>query len=102
MAEPMSEFPVRGSHNPGAPRLSSKTGSTSETRPAEPIESGAYPYDVCIAGGGPAGLACAIAAALRGLRVQVIDGMRPPIDKACGEGLMPDTLAALARLGIRM
>ncbi len=26
--------------------------------------------------------------------------MKPPIDKACGEGLMPDTLAALARLGI--
>jgi len=47
-------------------------------------------------------LACAIAAALQGLRVQVIDGMTPPIDKACGEGLMPDTLAALARLGIDM
>src|SRR5579864_7448349 len=28
--------------------------------------------------------------------------MRPPIDKACGEGLMPDGLAALERLGIRV
>jgi len=57
-------------------------------------------YDLCIVGGGPAGLACAIASAQRGLRVAVVDSMRPPIDKACGEGLMPDSLAALAQLGI--
>ncbi|WP_213805575.1 NAD(P)/FAD-dependent oxidoreductase [Granulicella sp. dw_53] len=56
--------------------------------------------DVFIAGGGPAGLACAIAAAQRGLTVEVADGMVPPIDKACGEGLMPDTLVALTRLGL--
>jgi flavin-dependent dehydrogenase len=56
--------------------------------------------DVFIAGGGPAGLACAIAAAQHGLTVEVVDGLIPPIDKACGEGLMPDTLAALAQLGI--
>ena len=56
--------------------------------------------DLFIAGAGPAGLACAIAAALRGISVQVADGMTPPIDKACGEGLMPDTLAALTELGV--
>ncbi len=56
--------------------------------------------DVFIAGGGPAGLACAIAAAQRGLTVEVADGMTPPIDKACGEGLMPDTIASFAALGI--
>jgi flavin-dependent dehydrogenase len=56
--------------------------------------------DLFIAGAGPAGLACAIAAASQGLQVEVADGMTPPIDKACGEGLMPDTLAALAQLGI--
>ena len=56
--------------------------------------------DVFIVGGGPAGLACAIAAAQRGLIVEVADGMTPPIDKACGEGLMPDTIEALAALGI--
>ena len=56
--------------------------------------------DVFIAGGGPAGLACAIAAAQQGLTVEVADGMAPPIDKACGEGLMPDTIQALVRLGI--
>lgn len=56
--------------------------------------------DLLVAGAGPAGMACAIAAASQGLRVEVVDGRTPPIDKACGEGLMPDTLAALAQLGI--
>ncbi|HMF52872.1 MAG TPA: FAD-dependent oxidoreductase [Edaphobacter sp.] len=56
--------------------------------------------DVFIVGAGPAGLACAIAAASQGLQVEVVDGAKPPIDKACGEGLMPDTLAALVQLGI--
>src|SRR5258705_171270 len=55
--------------------------------------------DVLIVGAGPAGLASAIAAARHGLRVQVIDAMKPPIDKACGEGLMPDSLEALAANG---
>jgi flavin-dependent dehydrogenase len=30
----------------------------------------------------------------------VADGNRPPIDKACGEGLMPDSIAAASRIGI--
>jgi flavin-dependent dehydrogenase len=58
--------------------------------------------DVFVVGGGPAGLAAAIAARQRGLRVVVADGGQPPIDKACGEGLMPDGLAALQRLGIQL
>ena len=56
--------------------------------------------DVLIVGGGPAGLASAIAAARQGLHVEVIDAMKPPIDKACGEGLMPDSLEALAAIGV--
>jgi flavin-dependent dehydrogenase len=55
--------------------------------------------DVLIVGGGPAGLASAIASARQGLHVEVIDAMKPPIDKACGEGLMPDSLQALAAIG---
>jgi flavin-dependent dehydrogenase len=55
---------------------------------------------VLVVGGGPAGLAAAIACRLSGLRVTVLDPARPPIDKACGEGLMPDALAALEALGV--
>lgn len=67
-------------------------------KPPSPVT--ATDPDVFISGGGPAGLACAIAATQQGLTVEVADGMRPPIDKACGEGLMPDTLEALAQLGV--
>ena len=56
--------------------------------------------DVFVIGGGPAGLATAIAARRRGLSVAVADGAIPPIDKPCGEGLMPDGLDALRELGI--
>jgi menaquinone-9 beta-reductase len=58
--------------------------------------------DVFIVGGGPAGLAAAIAARLKGFEVTVADAAEPPIDKACGEGLMPDSLDALRTLGIHL
>ncbi|HEX4651844.1 MAG TPA: FAD-dependent monooxygenase [Granulicella sp.] len=105
MAQSPSEFAVRRTQPPAAPGLASETWASAGPSIPSPqkhrIES--HPKtDVCIVGGGPAGLACAIAAALRGLHVQVIDAAKPPIDKACGEGLMPDTLAALARLGVHL
>ena len=56
--------------------------------------------DVFVIGGGPAGLTAAIAARQQGFRVVVADGARGPIDKPCGEGLMPDGVAALEKLGI--
>jgi flavin-dependent dehydrogenase len=56
--------------------------------------------DVFIVGGGPAGLAAGIAARKKGMRVVIADGNRPPVDKACGEGLMPDSRESAARLGI--
>jgi flavin-dependent dehydrogenase len=56
--------------------------------------------DVFVIGGGPAGLAAAIAARQRGLDVTLADCSIPPIDKACGEGIMPDGLAAAQSLGI--
>ena len=56
--------------------------------------------DVFLVGGGPAGLAAAIALRLKGYAVKVADCAVPPVEKACGEGLMPDSQAALRRLGV--
>jgi flavin-dependent dehydrogenase len=36
------------------------------------------------------------------MSVAVADGTEPPIDKACGEGLMPETIAALGELGVEI
>jgi menaquinone-9 beta-reductase len=58
--------------------------------------------DVFIVGGGPAGLAAAIAARRKGFSVTVADGAAPPIEKPCGEGMMPETLAALRDLGVSL
>jgi menaquinone-9 beta-reductase len=58
------------------------------------------PVDVFVVGGGPAGLATAIAARRHGSSVLVADGAVPPIDKPCGEGLLPDGVDALRQLGI--
>lgn len=56
--------------------------------------------DVLVAGGGPVGLAAAIEARMAGLDVTVVEPRDGPIDKACGEGLMPGALPELARLGV--
>jgi len=56
--------------------------------------------DVAIVGGGPIGLATALFARRAGLSVIVLDRGRPPIDGACGEGLMPDAVEHLATLGV--
>ena len=59
-----------------------------------------YDSDLLIAGGGPAGLATALHARSRGLSVIVAEPRENPIDKACGEGLMPGGLAQLTALGV--
>lgn len=46
------------------------------------------------------GLAVALHARRAGLDVVVVEPRSGPIDKACGEGLMPGAVAALARLGV--
>jgi len=58
--------------------------------------------EVVIVGGGPIGLAAAIALRQAGADVLIADAQQPPIDKACGEGLMPDSLRELSRLGINL
>lgn len=57
-------------------------------------------YEVAIVGGGPAGLAAGIGFARRGFSTVIIEKNEWPIDKACGEGLMPDGVAELERLGV--
>jgi flavin-dependent dehydrogenase len=57
-------------------------------------------FDVLIVGGGPIGLATACYAAEAGLTAAVAEPRTGPIDKACGEGLMPPAVAALRALGV--
>lgn len=56
--------------------------------------------DLVIAGGGPAGLATAIFASKAGMSVVVIEPHVGPIDKACGEGIMPAGRKLLDRMGL--
>ncbi|HUN35829.1 MAG TPA: NAD(P)/FAD-dependent oxidoreductase [Trebonia sp.] len=58
--------------------------------------------DVLVAGAGPAGLATAIGCTLAGLQVVVAEPRGFPVDKACGEGLMPGALPRLAALGVEV
>jgi 2-polyprenyl-6-methoxyphenol hydroxylase-like FAD-dependent oxidoreductase len=56
--------------------------------------------DVVVVGGGPVGLATALSARREQLEVSVVEARWPPLEKACGEGLMPTALAALSGLGV--
>jgi menaquinone-9 beta-reductase len=58
--------------------------------------------EVLIVGAGPAGIVAAIAARKRGLQATLVDARRPPIDKPCGEGILPQGVAALDPLGISL
>lgn len=58
--------------------------------------------DVLVAGGGPAGLAAAIRAASLGMEAVVVEPRTAPVDKACGEGIMPSGVAALRALGVEV
>ena len=56
--------------------------------------------DLVIVGGGPAGLATSIFAAKAGMRVQLVERGSLPLDKPCGEGLMPSGVEVLEQMAI--
>ncbi len=58
--------------------------------------------NLLIVGGGPAGLATAIFAASEGMSATVLERRRFPIDKPCGEGLMPGGVRLLEAMGARI
>ena len=57
-------------------------------------------YDVIIIGGGPACLFAGIAYARNELQTLVLEKQTYPIDKACGEGIMPSGVNNLRKLGV--
>ena len=57
-------------------------------------------YDVIMIGGGPARLFAGIACARNELRTFVLEKQTYPIDKACGEGIMPSGVNNLRKLGV--
>lgn len=68
------------------------------TNPARPDTS--LQTDILIVGAGPAGCAAAITLAQAGRQVLLIDQHDFPRDKTCGDGLIPDSMQALERLGV--
>jgi 2-polyprenyl-6-methoxyphenol hydroxylase-like FAD-dependent oxidoreductase len=96
---PVSQAPetqlIQGDAALSSPIGRAGSGSIRPDTAIAPRETGAL-----IVGGGPAGLAAAIALRQRGIDCTVVEARTPGIDKACGEGLMPDALQSLAELGV--
>jgi len=66
----------------------------------QPVSSLPERCDVLVIGAGPAGSACARVLAQAGRDVTLVDAQAFPRDKVCGDGLVPDSHAALRRLGV--
>ena len=59
-----------------------------------------HAYDIAIAGGGPAGAACATFCAQAGLRTLVLEKSAFPRDKVCGDCINPGCWPVLDALGV--
>lgn len=57
-------------------------------------------WDVVIVGAGPAGATAAIYLARNGHKVLLLDKESFPRDKVCGDGLIPDSLRCIDRMGL--
>ena len=57
-------------------------------------------YDTIVVGAGPGGSAAALRLAQHGWRVLLLDRQAFPRDKTCGDGLSPEALRILNRLGL--
>jgi 2-polyprenyl-6-methoxyphenol hydroxylase-like FAD-dependent oxidoreductase len=57
-------------------------------------------FEVVIIGAGPAGLSTAAALGARGIATLLCERACFPVDKVCGEGIMPSGVADLVRLGV--
>lgn len=71
--------------------------SSTQAPPPAPLPSHC---DVLVVGAGPAGSAAAQMLARNGLDVLLVDQHDFPRDKICGDGLIPDSHAALKALGV--
>ena len=81
------------------------TAATARHAPAQSVSSGSREagdarYDVIIVGASIAGASMAIALGERGYSILLLDKACFPRDKACGEGLMPEGVGILERLGL--
>jgi flavin-dependent dehydrogenase len=76
--------------------------TTLSSKPASDHLSVTKRNEVVIVGGGPAGIVAAIAVRRLGLQTIVVDARKPPINKPCGEGILPQGVAALRTLGISL
>ncbi|MBT2420342.1 FAD-dependent monooxygenase [Streptomyces sp. ISL-22] len=56
--------------------------------------------DVVVVGAGPAGCACALSFARRGVRVLLLEARRAPVHRLAGEWIQPAGVAALRLLGV--
>jgi len=65
--------------------------------------SGALPerLDALVVGAGPAGLSAAIVLAEHGFTVLACERETLPVEKVCGEGILPETLRCLEAVGVR-
>ncbi|MBX6312960.1 MAG: FAD-dependent monooxygenase [Isosphaeraceae bacterium] len=68
--------------------------------PCPPPPDPSRPFEVAIAGAGPAGASLALKLARRGVRIALLDAAVFPRDKLCGEFLSPEAWSVLDRLGL--